>query len=38
MITIISLNPSIDRPLSVEALIPGSTNRAHHTRADAGGK
>lgn len=38
MITVISLNPSIDRTLSVEALIPGSTNRAHHSRADAGGK
>ena len=38
MITVISLNPSIDRTLTVDTLRPGCTNRAIASRADAGGK
>lgn len=38
MITVVSLNPSIDRTLSLTALRPGETNRATGVRVDAGGK
>lgn len=38
MITVVSLNPSIDRTLTLPVFTPGSTNRAEQVRVDAGGK
>ncbi|MEG0767495.1 MAG: PfkB family carbohydrate kinase, partial [Clostridia bacterium] len=38
MLTIVCMNPSIDRTLTVANWIHGGTNRALHTRSDPGGK
>ena len=38
MITVVSLNPSIDRTLMLPEFKAGSTNRAQSVRVDAGGK
>lgn len=38
MITVVSLNPSIDRTLTLDEFRAGQTNRARSVRVDAGGK
>lgn len=38
MITVVTLNPSIDRTLMLDAFHPGQTNRVRQSRVDAGGK
>lgn len=38
MITVVSLNPSIDRTLTLSTFRAGGTNRAQSVRVDAGGK
>ena len=38
MITTLTPNPSIDRTMLVENLLPGEVNRAASSRTDPGGK
>ncbi len=38
MILTVTLNPSLDRTIEVESLVPGAVNRALRTRLDPGGK